>query len=257
MKKQVCVLWLETENLMALWLLKSCLGEFIPSSCHVPQIVCWGLLSSFSLLFDACFIHFGVCAFYCDSPLVFKKIFFHLLLAELGLCCCAGFCLVSASRGCSLVALCGLLIQGGFSCCGSRALGRTGFSSCGMRASSCGSQALEHGLNSCGGCMGLVGPWYVGSSWVRDWTHVPCIGRLILYQLVTREAPKWASFKKNLFDCLEFQVRHVGSWLQCVDSSCGRQAPEYGSSVVALYRLSCSATCGILVPRPGIELVAA
>ena len=71
--------------------IKSCLGEFIPSSCHVPQIVCWGLLSSFSLLFDACFIHFGVCAFYCDSPLVFKKIFFHLLLAELGLCCCAGF----------------------------------------------------------------------------------------------------------------------------------------------------------------------
>ena len=61
---------------MVLWLLKSCLGEFIPSSCHVPQTVCWGLLSSFSLLFDACFIHFGVCAFYCDSPLVFKKFFF-------------------------------------------------------------------------------------------------------------------------------------------------------------------------------------
>ena len=31
--------------------------------------------SLFLLLFDASFIHFGVCAFYCDSPLVFFKIY--------------------------------------------------------------------------------------------------------------------------------------------------------------------------------------
>ena len=32
--------------------------------------------------------------------------FMHLFLAGLGLCCCAGFSLVEASRGCSLVAVC-------------------------------------------------------------------------------------------------------------------------------------------------------
>ena len=29
---------------------------------------------------------------------------------------------------------------------------------------------------------GLGAPWYVGSSWIRDQTHVSCIGRWILYQ---------------------------------------------------------------------------
>ena len=29
-------------------------------------------------------------------------------------------------------------------------------------------------------CIGLVAPWHVGSSWARDQTHVPCIGRHIL-----------------------------------------------------------------------------
>ena len=35
---------------------------------------------------------------------------FYLFLAVLGLCCCAGFCLVSVSRGSSLVVVLGLLI---------------------------------------------------------------------------------------------------------------------------------------------------
>ena len=51
--------------------------------------------------------------------------------------------------------------------------------------SSCSLRALEHRFNSCG-------PWIaalrrVGSPWVRDRTHVPCIGRQILIQCVTWE----------------------------------------------------------------------
>ena len=34
---------------------------------------------------------------------------------------------------------------------------------------------------------GLVAPLHVGSSWIRDWTHVPCIGRQILSHWTTRE----------------------------------------------------------------------
>ena len=40
----------------------------------------------------------------------FKKLFIYLLLAVLGLRCCLGFSLVAASRGYSLVGVCGLLI---------------------------------------------------------------------------------------------------------------------------------------------------
>ena len=36
--------------------------------------------------------------------------------------------------------------------------------------------------------MGLVAPRLVGSSQIRDRTHVSCIGRSILYHLATREA---------------------------------------------------------------------
>ena len=40
--------------------------------------------------------------------------------------------------------------------------------------SSFSSQALECRFNSCS-------TWHVGSSWIRDWTYVSCIGRLNLY----------------------------------------------------------------------------
>ena len=42
---------------------------------------------------------------------------------------------------------------------------------------SCGSQALEHDLSSV--APGLFAWWHMGSSWARDQTHVPCIGRSI------------------------------------------------------------------------------
>ena len=37
--------------------------------------------------------------------------------------------------------------------------------------------------------MVLVAPWHVGSSQIRDWTRVSCIGRQVLYHWATREAP--------------------------------------------------------------------
>ena len=37
--------------------------------------------------------------------------------------------------------------------------------------------------------MGLAAPRHVGSSWIRDWTHVPHTSRQILYHWATREAP--------------------------------------------------------------------
>ena len=38
-------------------------------------------------------------------------------------------------------------------------------------------------------CLGIVAPRYMGSSWIRGWTHISCTGRWILYQWATREAP--------------------------------------------------------------------
>ena len=37
-------------------------------------------------------------------------------------------------------------------------------------------------------CPGLVAPWLVGSSQIRDQTHVSCTGGRILYHGATREA---------------------------------------------------------------------
>ena len=40
-------------------------------------------------------------------------------------------------------------------------------------------------------CMGLVTPRYVESSWSRDQTHAPCIGKQILNHWTTREVPSF------------------------------------------------------------------
>ena len=42
--------------------------------------------------------------------------------------------------------------------------------------------------------MGLLTPFHVGSSWTRDRTHVPCIGRWILNHWTTREVPSLQFF---------------------------------------------------------------
>ena len=51
--------------------------------------------------------------------------------------------------------------------------------------SGCGPWEPEYRLSNCG----LVVPWHMGSSQIRDRTLVSCIGRRILYHWVTREAP--------------------------------------------------------------------
>ena len=83
-----------------------------------------------------------------------------------------------ASRGDSLVAVCGLFIARVSSCLTAGALGREGFSSCRtwvqelqLLGSSTGSIVVTHG------CAALR---RIGFSQVRD-TCVSCIGRQILY----------------------------------------------------------------------------
>ena len=60
--------------------------------------------------------------------------------------------------------------------------------------SSCGLWALECRLSRCG-IRGLVALWHVGSSWTRDLTSVPCIGRWILNHWITRVIIPIGNFK--------------------------------------------------------------
>ena len=105
-------------------------------------------------------------------------IFFSLfLLAVLGLHCCRGFCLVMASRGY-------LLLYSGFSLLGLLLSWSTGSRSCRLQqlwlpdSWNRSSVVGVHGLSL----------WYVGSSQIRDWTRVSCIGRWIHYLWASREA---------------------------------------------------------------------
>ena len=70
--------------------------------------------------------------------------------------------LSSSCRNVGLLSSCGAWTshRGAFSYCRARALGRMGFSNCTSWA--------------------LLPPWHVESSWIRDPTPTPCIGRQIL-----------------------------------------------------------------------------
>ena len=96
----------------------------------------------------------------------------------LGLCCCA-----QAFASSVKLVVWGLLLA--VASLVGRSIGsrRVDFSSCttpGQKLLHAGSRM--HGLSSCGG-MGLVAPQHVESSQTRDQTHVPCIGRQILFWL--------------------------------------------------------------------------
>ena len=71
-----------------------------------------------------------------------------------------------------------------------------------MGFSSCGSQALELRLSSCGAL--LVVLWHVGFSHIRDWTHVSCNGRQILYHQAAKEV-----LPSRLLD---FRIAALSSW---------------------------------------------
>ena len=99
------------------------------------------------------------------NKLFYFKNFIYLFLAVLGLAFCAW---VFFSFG----------EQGLLSSCSAWASHCSGFS--------ChGAQALEHRLSSSG--KWAVSPRYMGSSWTRDQTYVPCTGRRILNHCTTRE----------------------------------------------------------------------
>ena len=105
---------------------------------------------------------------------------FYLLLAVLGICCCT-----QAFSSCSgwrllLVTVLGLPIAVA-SCCEAGALGYAGFSSCNTWAQQLwlpGSRAQVCWL----WYIGLTVLQHVGSSHIRDRTHVSCIGRQKLYR---------------------------------------------------------------------------
>jgi len=78
-----------------------------------------------------------------------------------------GLSLVAKSGGYSSVAVLGPLIPVA-SLVAQHCSRHSGFNSC-------SSQALEHDLSSV--APGLFVWWHMGSSWTRDQTHVPCIGR--------------------------------------------------------------------------------
>ena len=82
----------------------------------------------------------------------FLKNVIYFVLAALGLC----FCVLAFSRWGAQASHCS-----GFSCCGAQELWHTGLA------------ALQH----------------VESSQTRDWTHVPCTGRRMLYHWITRKSP--------------------------------------------------------------------
>ena len=100
--------------------------------------------------------------------------------------------------------------------------------------------------------MGLVALWHVGSSWTRARTHVPCIGRQILFFFLRESSDTWGGFFLEIhillfiylfiYDCVEssflcegfLQPRQAGITLHRDTlashhrglSCCGTQAPD-------------------------------
>ena len=82
---------------------------------------------------------------------------------------------------------------GGFSRCRAQAVGHTGFGSCSTGAKKLelpGSRAPRLG-SAATVAPGLFAVLHVGSSWTRDRTCVPCIGRWILIHCTIREFLDW------------------------------------------------------------------
>ena len=94
------------------------------------------------------------------------------------------------------------------------------------------SLAMEHRLWGARpqqlGHMGLAALWHMGSSWTRDQTHVPCIGRQILIYCTTREvlalfltipreslrlAGLWPHHPERARSCLMLEAKQGRAWL--------------------------------------------
>ena len=112
-------------------------------------------------------------------------------MAVLRLPRCSGFPLAVDSGRCSLAAACRPLV----------AVASLRWSS-GSRT--CGLPQLWH--------RGSVAPQHVGFSWIRDQTHVSCIGRRVLYHCAAREASLFDLFCFNIIynvSCLLSQFSRV------------------------------------------------
>ena len=96
-----------------------------------------------------------------------------------------------------------------------------GFLSCGEQGSPQGARPSHAGLSCCEHGpyslwpqelwrTGLIAPWRVGSSWTKNQTCVPCIGRWILNHWTTREVPAFNILNRNVYKAF-----HVGCcpWL--------------------------------------------
>ena len=121
------------------------------------------------------------------SLFFFLSLFIYLFLTALGLCC-FGVALVQAFSSCGKWGLLFVAVRGLLIVVASLA---TEHRLQGSRASI----VAAHGLFTCGSRAraqqlwrsGLVVPQHVESSWTRDHTCVPCIGRQILIHCATRE----------------------------------------------------------------------
>ena len=84
-----------------------------------------------------------------------------------------------------------------------RAANCSGFSCRDRLQSTQASVAAASGLSSTGSVVAqyeLSCPWHMGSSQTKDWTHVSCTGRQMLYHWATREAPN-SIFETNFIWC--------------------------------------------------------
>ena len=124
--------------------------------------------------------------FFYSSLFFFKFILFiYLFLAELSLHCCVWAFSSSVERG--LISRCSAQAN---LCCG---------------FSRCGTQAIGH-VGSVVVLHGLVALQYVESSWTREQTHVPCIGRQRLNHWTTKEV---------YHHSFSLQLYHITSLLFC------------------------------------------
>ena len=93
-------------------------------------------------------LHFALCHLFIFLKTLLKKIIY--LLSALGLRCCARAFSSCGERGLLFVAVHGLLIVVASLCCGAWTLGTRASVIVAHGLSSCGSQALELRLSSCG-----------------------------------------------------------------------------------------------------------
>ena len=82
--------------------------------------------------------------------------------------------------------------------------------------------ASHCGNSSCCGAQALGAPWHMVSSWTKDWTHVPCIGRQTINHRTTREFPTYLSLTEAFFLNLDYVPCYLKFfydlwlWLYCL-----------------------------------------